>query len=532
MVKVLLAGEVFAHRSFNGANKALPVLASSLHNAGFDSIQLDLERPDVSFDDLCREAVDADLIAFAGVLTPQWPELDVHLMALRDHLARIGRSHVPVVVGGYATKGVQDIAVRTPWVTAFFNGEGEHAIVDLARWAARGAPSAEMAEIDGMCYIDGTGRFRFSIAARVADLDHIDQNFEFVHVPEVHDMPIFRAPDGRQLKTGQMYTQRGCPWACSFCNKSTEGNKVARLGKDRLRAQLRAMRADGYEAVYLDVDTFNVNRSAALDDASVLADEGFVWGSNTRIDTADTDFIRGLVENNCVYMFFGVEHTALGVLIAIDKFNGSLPAQLRRIAEYRSTVQRVFRDMGRFGLPSSYFLILGLPTAVLSEDGTMVVGYRPTRFEDDVEAIAFGLEQCEPDYLNFNMLRFMPGSAAADIPNHAAYSCVRPSGAKPITAGYFLPRVARDCGYVVPENHGVYRLCESVGHNQPTTTAVDPERVYDSIQYAVDLINKRVAAGFRPTQLFVDQEAQDAGLLTRDEDGTYRLAPLKEFEGL
>ena len=53
--------------------------------------------------------------------------------------------------------------------------------------------------------------------------------------------------------------------------------------------------------------------------------------------------------------------------------------------------------------------------------------------QDDMSSIRFGLEECDPDFLNLNMLRFMPGSVAADVPSHPAYSCVRPTGEKPIT---------------------------------------------------------------------------------------------------
>jgi anaerobic magnesium-protoporphyrin IX monomethyl ester cyclase len=529
--KVLLVGEVLAHRSFNGANKALPVLASSLHNAGFDSVQLNLERPDVTIDDVLREARDASLVAFAGCMTPQWPELDVNCRKVADLLAR-NNSNTPLVVGGYATKAVTDIAERAPWITAFFDGEGEDAVVDVARWAERGGDRAELPDIAGMCHLRPDGTFHRSVAHRVRNINHIDQQFGFVHVPGVHDMDILVDKDGRQLRTAQLFTQRGCPWACSFCNKSMESNNVVRLSEESLRLQLADLRSHGFEAVYLDVDTFAVNRAAADMEMRVLREEGFHWGSNTRIDTADRDLLEAMVDHRCVYMFFGVEHTNPGVLLAVNKFNGPLRAQLRKIEAYHEQVVRVFRDMSEVGLPSSYFLILGLPKAVVSEDRTMVLRYEPTSFEDDLGAIEFGLDRCEPDYLNFNMLRFMPGSAAADVPNHPAYSCVRPSRDKPITAGYFLPRVATGQNYHVPENHGVYRLCESVGRNQPTTTAVDAQRVYDSIRVTVEMINARIDAGRKPTKLFVDNEIKSAGLLTQDTAGHYRLAPLTAFEGL
>jgi anaerobic magnesium-protoporphyrin IX monomethyl ester cyclase len=532
-MKILLVGELLAHRSFNGANKALPVLASSLHKAGFGrAVQMDLERPDLSIDDVCREATDADLVVFAGCLTPQWPELDDDCQRVACHLAGQGRSDVPIIVGGYAAKSVEDIARLSPWITAYFDGEGEEAIVDIAAAVKQGTFADAMHQIDGLNFLTSDGRFHRSIASRVLALDPYDQHFDFVHVPGVHNMDIFRSPDERQLKTAQLFTQRGCPFSCSFCNKSMEANLVGRVSPARLREQLHDLRDEGFEAIYLDVDTFTVNEQLAKDEARILKEEGFVWGSNTRIDKISLELMKYFRDCNCVYMFFGVEHCVTEVLLAVNKFNGPLHTQLERAERYPRQVQRVFADMAQAGLPSSYFIILGLPKADLDDTRTEVVGYSPTTFEDDMAAIRFGLNVCEPDYLNFNLLRFMPGSAAADIPNHPAYSCVRPTGSQPVTAGQFLPRVAKTLGYHVPANHGVYRLCESVGMNQPTTTAMDAERVHRSILEAMTLINDRIRRGLKPTKLFVDRELLDAGLVTRDERGCYGIAPLREFERL
>lgn len=115
MTMVLLVGEMLAHRSFNGANKSLPVLASSLHNAGYRSVQLELERPDITIDDVFREALEADLVAFAGCMTPQWPELDPHLRDLAAHLERAGKHEIPIVGRADNTrrgKSIPSAAVR------------------------------------------------------------------------------------------------------------------------------------------------------------------------------------------------------------------------------------------------------------------------------------------------------------------------------------------------------------------------------------------------------------------------------------
>ncbi len=545
-MKIILIGEVLKYRSFNGANKALPVLASSLCNAGFTKVvQLDLERPDLSIQDVLREVTDADMVILAGCMTPQWQEIDEHTKQVFDYLQGLGRNDVPILVGGYATKGVEDIARITPWITAFCDGEGEESIVELAHSVANGTFYQDMPHLPGLCFVDRDGRLRHStldehkiaqfhrsIAPRVNNFDDIDQNFNFVHVPQIHDMDIFQSQDGKQLKTAQLFTQRGCSWECGFCNKSTESNNVVRLSEESLRRQLRQLKQRGYEAVYLDVDSFTVHEKPARREAEILKEEGFVWGSNTRIDKINYNQMRFLVDYNCVYMFFGVEHVLPEVLLAIHKFNGSLQSQIKQAEDYLTKVKNVFTDMRRAGLPSSYFIILGLPKVKLNDSKTAIVGYEPTTFEDDMSAIEFGLEECDPDFLNLNILRFMPGSTAADLPFHPAYSCVRPSAEKPITAGYFLPRASEYYDYQVSHNHGVYELCESMSSYQPTTVAMNAERIYETVCSTFKLINAKIDAGGKQTTLFMNRNLQALGLVSRDEKGRYAIAPLNDFVGL
>jgi len=107
---------------------------------------------------------------------------------------------------------------------------------------------------------------------------------------------------------------------------------------------------------------------------------------------------------------------------------------------------------------------------------------------------------------------------------------VRPSGGQPITASYFLPRATEYFGYQESENHGVYRLCESVGRNQPTTTAMNAVRVYETIHDTMQLINAKINAGGKATKLFLDRDLLVRSLVKQDELGRYTLAPLGEFE--
>ncbi len=527
---ILLTAPPLRHRTFNGANKALPVLASALRNAGFARVkQLDMERPDVKIENICKAAEGADLVAFAGVQSPQLPELDSASMELRSHLKQKGLN-VPIIAGGYVSKGIGDVIAEMPQITAFFNGEGEEGIVRIARSVSRGRLENELGSIQGLCFVDRQGAFHFSRAERVQNFDAIDQDFGFTHVPDKHDMDIF-VRNGRQLKTVELFTQRGCAYSCSFCNKSAEQRGIVRLDLERFKEHLARARADGFEAAYIDVDTFTINPELARKEALALKEAGFVWGTNTRIDMlseADASFFS---KNGCVYLFAGVEHSKPEVILAQRKFNGKEGCQIRESFLYPDKVRAFFRSLGLAGMPSSYFMILGLPKAVVGSGGARISGYAHSTLEDDLEAIRFALS-CGPDYLNFNGLRFMPGSEAADVPGHPAYSQVRPSGVRPISAGWFLPRVAKKLGYHAQENHGIYRLLESAGSNQPMSTILTPDRVDRCMEYAMEGINQRIDSGMKPTRLFIDRQVLDEGLVSMDKKGRYRKAPLKEFEGL
>ncbi|MBD2499110.1 B12-binding domain-containing radical SAM protein [Anabaena azotica] len=542
-IKIVLIGEYIKHRTFNGANKALPVLASSLANAGFSRVvQLDLERDDLSIADVLYEVKNADLVIFAGCLTTQWQEIDEHSQKIFTTLMESGRQNVPILVGGYASKSVEDIAQITPWITAFCNGEGENSIVEIAYAVAKGNFHHNMKNIPGLCFINSSqafylpepdthklANFHRSTAPRVTNFDDIDQNFGMKHISKVHNMDIFKTKDGRQLKTAQIFTQRSCTWECGCCNKSQDSNHVVRLSEASLRRQLRQLKQHGYEAIYLDVDTFTAHPTAAKREAEMLKREGFVWGSNTRIDKIDYEQMCYLVQHNCVYMFFDVEHTLPEVSLANHQFNGSVSSQIKQAFDYPVKVKQVFQDMNKAGLLSSYSLILGLPKAKLNANKTEILGFEPTTLEDDLSAIHFALEECNPDFFNCNILRFMPGSLAADTPGNCSYTCVRPSGEKPITAGYFLERAVKQYGYPQSPTHGVYRLCESVGRYQPITTAINPQRIYDTICYAIQLINAKIDAGGKATKLFIDRDLLALGLVSRDETGRYAIAPLEDF---
>jgi hypothetical protein len=59
--------------------------------------------------------------------------------------------------------------------------------------------------------------------------------------------------------------------------------------------------------------------------------------------------------------------------------------------------------------------------------------------------------------------------------------------------------------------------------------AITPERAYETMGYAINLINQRIDQGKKATQLFVDHEVMKKGLVKRDTKGHYWIAPINDF---
>ena len=682
--KIIILGVPLKERSFNGANKATLCLGSALVNqldalnegrvennkiTENDIIIVDLDSPAKSFEkDVKPHLKDAAIISFSGVLSPQLNDFIELANQTRKELRRAENAEAPIVVGGYAVKDAYTLIPLVPAVSGWIDGEGEENFPKIVKASLDGTFDAQRktGELVGVASRNGATDIHLPAdigevgsiynphvimpltrePARVMNFDAINQNYRHEHVPEKHNMTIFRDPEtGRQLKTAQIFTQRGCPWQCGFCNKSEESGLVPFLGEASFRRQLKELKAQGYEAVYLDVDTFTANPNEAKRQAQILKDEGFYWGSNTRIDKITPELLQFFRDNNCQYMFFGVEHTNPAVLAAVGKFETEAPrfnlgkdgtnydsiaAQYAIAQTYKDMVTTIFRSMesvafevqldklykqlnpptidermrssllqvipvdeiypvipeniltdkealqdfvarrhGKdtksvqafldsfqnglpeenplknyksvegMGLPSSYFIILGLPKVKLDEKGQIAkdvkgnAAFEPTTIEDDKKVIAHAISECNVDYLNFNVLRFMPGSKGARQVGESGnpYACVRPTGAEPVTAAHFTHIGRTHYGIEQQKYHPVFRLCESVGPEQPFSTAMTPERVYKTYAYAIELINAKILNGGKKTELFIDTEILEKGLVTQDQEtGIYTMAALDEFE--
>lgn len=199
-----------------------------------------------------------------------------------------------------------------------FRGEPDEALVQLA--------SRPREEIDGCCWRDERGMHLASSRA-VADMRQLpalcfDQYNVEAHEHRHH---VF---DGSG-RGAELEFARGCPWACSFCNKTLFRDKYREREVGAVLAEVDQLIARGVDYIYFIDEIFGVGRNVRRL-LQELATRPISIGLQTRIDLWNEESLELLGAAHCISMECGVESiTEAGR----DELNKACKLSTKRISE-------------------------------------------------------------------------------------------------------------------------------------------------------------------------------------------------------
>jgi anaerobic magnesium-protoporphyrin IX monomethyl ester cyclase len=180
-------------------------------------------------------------------------------------------------------------------------GEPDEVLPRLARepWA----------EIDGCCWSSREGEHISPISA-VTDMKHLGAlGFQNYNVERhVHRHHVFQG----QGRGAELEFARGCPWACSFCNKTLFRNKYRERDVNAVLQEVDRLIARGVTYIYFIDEIFGVGRNVhtLLDQ---LSQRDITIGLQTRIDLWNEETLDLLGRAHCISMECGIESiTELG----------------------------------------------------------------------------------------------------------------------------------------------------------------------------------------------------------------------------
>ena len=300
-------------------------------------------------------------------LTAMTPTMDI--------VARAAQTCRPfakyIIVGGpHPTAVKEQIFSEIPQIDAAFVGEAEESIV---KWIS---------------FIEGKEDFPSGVLMRGKD-------FVSAQPPNIHTLPMparhllpnyaYRYLFSSHPSIGTMISSRGCPFRCSFCDKSVGGSRWRARTPSAVVDELCYMKTElGIGFVNFYDDNFTLHRSRVVEICNEILRRKLQidWKCEGRVDGVDLELLQLMKKAGCKTVSYGVESG-----------NAQSLALLRKDVSIEKS-REAFRYTKQAGLRSLAYMILGVP-------GESV--------EDVYASIRF-CKELGADYVQFSSLTAMPGT--------------------------------------------------------------------------------------------------------------------------
>jgi radical SAM superfamily enzyme YgiQ (UPF0313 family) len=153
-----------------------------------------------------------------------------------------------------------------------------------------------------------------------------------------------------------LVTSRGCPFSCTFCDRSTSGKLGRYHSVEYVMEMCRMLAARGARHVIFYDDLFTVKKKRVIElcEALVRARLPFTWSCNSHPNLLDLDTMKLMKRAGCWQIAYGVESGSQRVLNVV-KHEVKLPR-----------LRETLRMTRAAGIRAKGYLMLGHPTEDLA----------------------------------------------------------------------------------------------------------------------------------------------------------------------
>jgi anaerobic magnesium-protoporphyrin IX monomethyl ester cyclase len=321
------------------------VLAAVARSRGYAVHLIDAKHQGASLDDTARSIV---------ALRPDYLGLSATTISA-DNAARVAarvKAELPEIVTILGGPHVSAIPERTldafPSIDFGIAGEGEHALFELLDRLEGERP---VDDVPGLVHRRGGTAVANPRAPYIDDLDNLpmpawDLLPDFPHrfQPSLFGYP--RTP------VATLITSRGCPFSCTFCDRSTSGKKGRMHGVEYVVRLCRHLEGLGVRHIIFVDDLFTVRKDRVIDLCEAFLDNGFrfSWSCNSHPNLLDLDTMELMRRAGCWQIAYGIESGSQRVLDVVKREV--------RIPRMRETL----RMTRAAGIRAKGYVMLGHPT--------------------------------------------------------------------------------------------------------------------------------------------------------------------------
>jgi anaerobic magnesium-protoporphyrin IX monomethyl ester cyclase len=221
------------------------------------------------------------------------PELRVPM----EWMQGMSAEAVTVIIGPHGSATPAAVMRKTGCGVAL-RGEPDQTLAELA--------ARPWNEIAGCCFRTDEG-FHISPSLGVADMKELAPlDFRNYRVEaHRHRHHVFTADQGLGA---ELEFARGCPWACTFCNKTLFRNQFRERSVDSVLEEVDSLTARGVGYIYFIDEVFGVGKNVRRL-LEGIAGRRVKIGLQTRIDLWNEETLELLARAHCISMECGIEST-------------------------------------------------------------------------------------------------------------------------------------------------------------------------------------------------------------------------------
>jgi len=226
-------------------------------------------------------------------------------------------------------------------------GEGEQTLTELIEKGNEEAHS-----VQGIVYRDANGEICFTgYRSKAIDLDTLPfpAYEKLAGYPDVYKLLIFNYP---KSPNSSCISSRGCPYSCSYCDRSVFRRSFRYNSADYMYEHLRYLkkRFNIRHIIFYD-DQFTFNRQRIEDFTRMLLDRplGMTFNCVVRAEHIDLELLRRLKASGCWMISLGIETG-----------DEDLLAQHRRNVNLNLLAEKI-RLIKKVGIRTKGLLMIGLP---------------------------------------------------------------------------------------------------------------------------------------------------------------------------
>jgi len=281
-----------------------------------------------------------------------------------------------IVLGGPHVHLFPEETINLEDVDFIIKGEGEIPFFNLLK-ALEG--KRELRNISGLVFKKDGQIMNNHVDDFIEDLDELS-------FPDRELLPIekYNSLLGGNRVVTTMFTSRGCPFQCAFCDRPHLGKKFrARSAKNIVNEMEECLKL-GIEEILIYDDTFTVDRQRTLNVCNEIIKRKlkFIWDIRARVDTVDTEVLKKLKQAGCARIHFGVEAGTEKILKVLNK-GISL-----------NQVEVAFKEAKKIGIERLGYFMIGAPEET----------------KEDIDKTIEFAKKINPDYVSITILTPYPAT--------------------------------------------------------------------------------------------------------------------------